>query len=178
DHRMRGVRTLPRWLVLATLGAAATELALGLLPLGRAAGNAIYWGSTRPEPRQYHATYRPAPVQGKQTPGYEIILQVTLVVDGHAEARGASAPALGGHITSWFASAPDHPTGLRHYLAYDARTDRWTFGRFGNLPDPNAPPARPPNACKAADMSRQSTRCTPTRASNRRHQACGTKHRK
>ncbi|MFI4917484.1 MAG: hypothetical protein ACIAS6_13380 [Phycisphaerales bacterium JB060] len=142
DGSTRALATVPRWLLLATVGAAACALVLLLLPVGRAAGNWIHWGAPIVGPMQYNASYRPAAVSGQPPPpAYEVILEPRLLVDRVAERRGTPGPALGGEITMWFASSPGHPTGPPHLIAYNVRTDAWSFGRFGNRANPIAPPA-------------------------------------
>ncbi|MEQ8844602.1 MAG: hypothetical protein RIB58_07080 [Phycisphaerales bacterium] len=141
DGSTRALATVPRRLLLVTVGAAAVALILVLLPVGRAAGNWIHWGAPIVGPMQYNASYRPAPVLGQPPPpAYEVIVEPRLLVDRLAEARGAARPALGGTITMWFASSPGHPTGPPHLVVYDVRTDAWSFD-LGNRSNPIAPPA-------------------------------------
>lgn len=142
DGSTRALATVPRWLLLVTVGAAAVALILVLLPVGRLAGNWIHWGAPIVGPMQYNASYRPAPVFGQPPPpAYEVIVEPRLLVDRLAEARGTPGPADGGSIIFWFTSSPGHPTGPPHFVEYDVRTDRWSFDRFGNPSNPIAPPA-------------------------------------
>ncbi|MCW5756514.1 MAG: hypothetical protein KIT54_04680 [Phycisphaeraceae bacterium] len=141
DGLARGLPTVPRWLLMATVGVGLFALVLMLLPAGRAAGNWLYWGTPMPSPRQYHASYNPAPVAGQAPPAYEVIFEIHLFVDGRAEARGVRKPAVGGTVRMWFAASPGNPSSLPYTIKYDVRTGDWAFERYANRSNPIAPPA-------------------------------------